>query len=145
MLFRSAAAPQHPLGSPPGWVRVAQGALLLYALAMFIGGLRVYDLQAFLGLRQWRDYRTGQSVGPPAFRKTGVLRVVRHPWYSGGIALLWALPGLTDVTLVVRTLLSAYLILGAVLEERKLREILGEPYKSYCRETPMLVPWKFPR
>jgi protein-S-isoprenylcysteine O-methyltransferase Ste14 len=70
---------------------------------------------------------------------------VRHPWYSGGIALLWALPGLTDVTLVVRTLLSAYLILGAVLEERKLREILGEPYNSYCRETPMLVPWKFLR
>ena len=145
LLWYTSAAPQHPLGVPPGWLRVVQGALLLYALAMFIGGLRVYDLQAFIGLRQWRDYRAGRLIRPPAFRKTGVLRLVRHPWYSGGIALLWALPGLTDVTLVVRTLLSAYLVLGAVHEERKLREILGEPYNSYCRETPMLVPWKFPR
>ncbi|WP_306547497.1 isoprenylcysteine carboxylmethyltransferase family protein [Desulfobulbus sp.] len=146
LLWCTSAAPQHPLGgAPPGWLRVVQGALLLYALAMFIGGLRVYDLQAFLGLRQWRDYRAGRSISPPAFRKTGVLRLVRHPWYSGGIALLWALPGLTDVTLVVRTLLSVYLVLGAVLEEHKLREILGEPYNSYCRETPMLVAWKFPR
>jgi protein-S-isoprenylcysteine O-methyltransferase Ste14 len=119
--------------------------LLLYALVLFVGGLRIYDLQAFLGLRQWRDYRTGHTSAPPAFRKTGILRYVRHPWYSGGIALLWSLPALTDVTLVTRSIISAYLIVGALLEESKLRKSLGEPYLSYCREVPMLLPWKFGR
>jgi len=145
LLWFTATLPQQPFGVPPDWLRGVQWMLLLYALVLFVGGLRVYDLQTFLGLRQWRDYRTGHKSVPPAFRKTGILRYVRHPWYSGGIALLWSLPALTDVTLVTRSILSAYLIVGSLLEERKLRKSLGEPYLSYCREVPMLLPWKFGR
>lgn len=129
----------------PFWVWPVQWLLFLYALVMFIGGSRVYDLQTFLGIRQWRDYRSGFASRQPAFTKTGILRYVRHPWYSGGIALLWSLPGLTDVTLATRLMLSMYLFIGTFLEERKLRQSLGAPYHIYCLETPMLFPWKFDR
>lgn len=87
-------------------------------------------------------YRMGRSGAPPRFEQTGILGHVRHPWYSGGIALLWALPQLTDASLIIRTLLTVYLIVGTLLEERKLRQSLGEPYRAYCREVPMLIPWK---
>ena len=61
---------------------------------------------------------------------------------GGGIALLWAIPGLTDVSLIVRTLLTAYLVIGALLEERKLTGVFGETYLAYRQRTPMLFPWR---
>ena len=36
--------------------------------------------------------------------------------------------------------LTAYLVLGAQVEERKLRKEFGEAYEEYARVTPMLVP-----
>ena len=76
---------------------------------------------------------------------SGILGYVRHPWYSGGIALLWGLPTLTNVTLITRLILTAYLVIGALLEERKMRALLGEPYLEYCRVTPMFLPWRLGR
>lgn len=142
LLWYTTSLPQQPLPTPPLWLR---GPLLLYALIMFVGGLRVYDLQAFLGLRQWRRYRQGESSELPPLNTSGILGYVRHPWYSGGIALLWGLPVLTNVTLITRLILTAYLVIGALLEERKMRVLLGEPYLEYCRSIPMFLPWRLGR
>lgn len=145
VLWYSQALPQHQVVAPSSWLWGLQGLLLLYSLVMAIGGLRVYDGRSFVGIRQWQQYRAGQPGEAPTFSCTGILRSVRHPWYSGGLALLWALPGLTDVSLVTRTLLSCYLLVGTLLEERKLKKSLGQPYQDYCRTVPMLLPWKLGR
>ena len=47
-----------------------------------------------------------------------------------------------DVNLVVRSVLFLYLLIGAVLEERKLVGVYRENYRRYQREVPMLLPWK---
>jgi protein-S-isoprenylcysteine O-methyltransferase Ste14 len=142
LLWYTHTLPQHVVETPPSWL---QGLLFLYALILFIGGLRVYDFRVFLGIHQWRDYRDGRTSALPTFMQSGILRYVRHPWYSGGIALLWSLPILTDVTLVTRTILTCYLVIGTLLEERKLKSILGQPYRDYCCQVPILLPWKFGR
>ena len=145
LLWWTALLPQQPINAAAGWLIPLQGLLFMYSLVMFVGGLRAFDLDFFLGLRQWRAYRDGKpnSTEPP-FCTNGILGFVRHPWYSGGIAFLWSLPGITDITMIVRTILSIYLVIGTLLEERKLRQSLGAPYTEYCQRVPMLIPWTWP-
>jgi len=144
LLGYAASLEHRPIGVSP-WFLPLQGLLLLYSLVMALGGLRVYDGRSFVGIRQWQQYRAGQPGEAPAFSCTGILHYVRHPWYSGGLALLWGLPGLTDLSLVTRIILSCYLVVGTLLEEHKLKNTLGQPYQDYCRTVPMLLPWRLGR
>ncbi|NLX18453.1 MAG: hypothetical protein GXY53_04110, partial [Desulfobulbus sp.] len=95
----TASLPQQRI-SLPSWGTGVQLILLLYAAILFISGARAYDMQIFLGIRQWHDARAGRTSPAPLFLKTGILRHIRHPWYSGTIALLWGAPGLTDLGLL---------------------------------------------
>lgn len=134
--------PQTELFRFDGFWRVPQLLLFAYGLLMFYLGSRVYDTGYFLGIRQLMDYRVGRPETPIPFRTDGILRSVRHPWYSGGLALLWSLGPVTDVSLVSKCILTCYLIIGTFLEERKLRKELGDQYTAYCLDVPMLIPWK---
>ncbi|MCL7487166.1 MAG: hypothetical protein M8357_03185 [Desulfobulbaceae bacterium] len=125
-------------------LRIGQGVLLVYAGFMFYAGARVYDMGYFIGLRQWRSLRQQKKTGSLPFHTDGILAYVRHPWYGGGIAFLWGAGSITDVFLLTRTILTFYIILGAFLEENRLKSELGQQYRAYCREVPMLVPWKKP-
>ena len=123
------------------WVS-GQVILLVYAGFMFYTGAQVYDMGYFLGLSQWGNFRKQKDNGSLPFHSDGILAYVRHPWYSGGIALLWGFGSCTDVYLLTRTILTAYIILGTVLEERRLKKELGDQYIAYCRKVHMLIPWK---
>jgi len=142
LLWYQASLPQEVILSWSGWLRIPQAALLLYALIMLIGGIQVYDLGYLVGIRQWQSWQQGTALPVLPFTCAGVLRYVRHPWYSSGLPILWTVGPLTDVNLPARLILSLYLVLGTLLEERKLRQELGEPYRSYCKQVPMLLPWK---
>jgi len=119
-----------------------QVILLVYAGFIFYTGAQVYDMGYFLGLNQWRNFRKQKEGESLPFHKDGILAYVRHPWYSGGIALLWGFGSCTDVYLLTRIILTAYIVFGTVLEERRLIRELGEQYRTYCRQVPMLIPWK---
>lgn len=119
-----------------------QVILILYAAFMFYAGVRVYDMGYFLGVRQWRDFHLQKTVERMPFQTEGILSHVRHPWYSGGIAFLWGVGPCTDVYLVSRIVLTIYLIVGTLLEEKRLQGELGRQYLEYSREVPMLIPWK---
>jgi protein-S-isoprenylcysteine O-methyltransferase Ste14 len=142
VLWLHCRLPQAVVFSWSGWLRVPQALLLLYALVMLLGGMQVYDLGYLVGIKQWRSWRTGTVLPALPFTCRGVLSYVRHPWYSAGLPVLWTAGPVTDVSLPARIILSLYLVIGALLEERKLLHGLGEPYHSYCRQVPMLIPWK---
>lgn len=126
-----------------GWLRWVQAVLVLWALLFFWGGTRQFDTSRFLGLRQLQGKKgTHQAQGNEPLVMDGVLKIVRHPWYSGGIAIIWARDA-TVAVLVTNVILTLYFIVGAILEERRLVQEFGAVYQRYQREVPMLFPWRW--
>jgi protein-S-isoprenylcysteine O-methyltransferase Ste14 len=126
---------------PPPWY-IVKYALYAAAIILFYGGYRVYDLQYMLGIKQIDDMKHGVNNKTTDFTTEGILGYVRHPWYSGAILLVWGFGVVSDVSLVSKVVLTAYIILGTVLEEKKLIHEIGAPYRMYQKKVPMLIPWK---
>jgi protein-S-isoprenylcysteine O-methyltransferase Ste14 len=107
------------------------------ALLALLVGLRQTGLSTFLGLRQLLATRA-ESQSPMIV--DGLYRWVRHPLYSAGLVFIWLLPVMTLNILALNIGLSAYLVIGALFEERRLVREYGEAYITYRQQTPMLVP-----
>jgi protein-S-isoprenylcysteine O-methyltransferase Ste14 len=121
------------------WV-IVPVVLATTALGLFAAGALRYDFLQFLGLRQIRDERSCSVLTDDCSLDTGgVLSVVRHPWYSGGILIVWARP-LDPAAIVTNVVLCGYFVVGAVLEERKLKAQFGRQYTIYQKRVSMLFP-----
>lgn len=132
------------LVGPWKWVRAL---FLLLAAGLLLAGARAYPLGEFLGVSQLRKLYT--DVTEPAGKdrrlvKTGILGVVRHPWYLGVLILLW-FRNLAPQDLVTTLILSFYVLLGARMEEGRLLKEFGEEFRRYRREVSMVLPWKWVR
>jgi protein-S-isoprenylcysteine O-methyltransferase Ste14 len=143
IFWMMAASPWPLVWQWQGLEKVAANTLSVLALLGFIWSLRYYDLQEFLGLRQWR----GQIMAPEDqehLQISPLHRFVRHPWYFFAMVLLWS----RDMNLaqfLTSVMASIYFTVGARLEERKLLVYYGERYRSYMQRVPGLfpLPWKF--
>lgn len=111
---------------------LVQGAGALF----FLWSLAVTDLSAFLGLRQLAGGADVEqlTVGGP-------YRYVRHPMYTGALAVLWFTPWMTANWLALTLGVTLYFWIGGLFEERKLLRQFGGAYAAYRRQTPMLIPW----
>lgn len=137
-------------GGPPvfswqGWGNVVRVLLLVCAFFLFRGGAQKYDMQYLLGLRQ---LRTGETplllTDSPEFAAGGVFGLVRHPWYLGSLLFIWsALPEYPLPKFLAAAILSCYLVIGSLLEERKILARHGESYRAYQRQVSMLFPWRW--
>ena len=118
---------------------IALGAILL------LTGARHYSVFQFLGIKQIMQERSGGAMTVSGeFDSSGILGVIRHPWYLGVFFLLWA----SDITLrglLTNMVLSSYLVIGTILEERKLVLEFGDKYKEYQRQVSMFIPIKWLR
>ena len=128
-----------------GWLAPIRYALLLSALACFYLGGRSYDYGIFSGIRQIRtgadSVLLGKEIG---FSRRGILGMMRHPWYGGGVLLLWSLHReYGETTAWAYGLFTLYLLGGAFWEERRLAARFGEPYLAYQREVSMFFTWKW--
>ena len=126
--------PQQVLWAWPGWWAAARWLGLAEAAFLFWAGARAYDNRHFLGLAQARDFVLGRPAGEPAFRRDGILAVIRHPWYSATLLLLVFGQPWTDVNLAWRGVFLVYTLVGCELEERKLLDEVGPPYAEYRRQ-----------
>jgi protein-S-isoprenylcysteine O-methyltransferase Ste14 len=119
---------------------LVQWAVLGAALALLLGGARQYDQRYFFGLAQIDDFKRGKKPESPVFKAGGVLRRVRHPYYTAGILFVLFWGDVTSVSIVSKTVLILYFVIGAILEERKLLAEFGDAYAEYQRQVPMLLP-----
>ena len=109
---------------------------------MLIGVLQT-GLLDFAGLRQLFKLPGDRSA---ELVTGGLYRYVRHPLYTAGLVFLWFSPEMSINLLALFVGLSAYLVIGALFEERKLVRQYGQVYLDYRRVTPMLIPGNlFPR
>lgn len=116
---------------------------LATAVAIFWMAGRQYDQAVFFGFAQLRK-RQAKTIGhDDELTTTGILGRMRHPYYTASFLLLIFLGNPTVTDLYVRGILASYLILGTLLEERKLVRILGNRYIEYRKTTPMFIP-RFP-
>jgi protein-S-isoprenylcysteine O-methyltransferase Ste14 len=119
--------------------------LLTAAFLLFMGGAKKYDMSYFLGIKQ---LKTGEEHlllnDTEEFSETGVFGITRHPWYFGSLLFLWSiLPAYPLPVFLTVCILSVYLVIGAMLEERKIIAQYGNSYKRYRQRVSMLFPWKW--
>ncbi len=115
--------------------------------ALFFAGFLITLLSTYMtdhfdlfGLRQvWLRF-VGRRYEHPPFKVTWFYRLIRHPLYTGLILAFWATPHMTLGHLLFAAGMTAYILIAVRLEERDLVTFLGDRYRAYQREVPMLVP-----
>ena len=115
------------------------------AFLLFKGGAQKYDLIYFFGLKQ---LQTGEEhlllSDTDEFTETGVFGITRHPWYLGSLLFIWSiLPRYPLPVFLAVCILSVYLVVGTMLEERKIVAQYGDSYRRYRKRVSMLFPWKW--
>ena len=112
------------------------GSLTMFFWAFFFN----YDPLAFFGIRQILNFGRSKKSNPlNEIKRNGLLGIVRHPMYFALIIYLWSQTyRVSDI--VENTVLTIYIIIGTILEERKLVLEFGDTYVNYQEEVPMLIP-----
>lgn len=123
---------------------VPKYVLLVSGILLVVAGGRHYSLGQFLGISQLRGAGSGGLAAGGGIDSSGILGLVRHPWYTAVVLLLWA-GDLDMAALVGDGVLTVYIVVGTLLEERKLVHEFGDAYRSYQRRVSMFVPLKWTR
>jgi protein-S-isoprenylcysteine O-methyltransferase Ste14 len=126
-----------------GYPRLIQAILIIIGILLVFTGASRYDLRQFLGISQLREGEACQGISANCeLDRSGVLGIVRHPWYTAVIILLWA-RDLDPAGIITSTVLTFYLIIGTLLEERKLVMEFGDAYRRYQQGVSMYLPIKW--
>jgi protein-S-isoprenylcysteine O-methyltransferase Ste14 len=138
VLALPAILPDQPLYTIPApWTYLALAGQAA-AVVMLVVGVMQTGAWSFLGLEQLSGRSKPDSS--PGLVMDGLYRWVRHPLYTAGLLFIWLIPVMTVNLLTLNIGLTAYLIVGAWFEERKLVREFGEVYVEYRKVTPMLIP-----
>jgi methanethiol S-methyltransferase len=122
---------------PIKYILIAVGSLFI------ITGAQHYSFAQFAGIRQIREGVNHNLINQTGVLSScGILGAVRHPFYAGIFPLIWA-RNLDAAFFIVNIILSVYLIIGTILEERKLMMEFGDAYREYQKKVSMLFPLKF--
>lgn len=128
-----------PIGRGILWVLFFLGwAIVLYSSFLI-------DHFELFGLKQVWLHLTGREPSTAPFSERSIYRWVRHPLMLGFIVAFWAAPTMSQGRLLFATVTTLWILIAIQIEERDLAAFLGEPYRHYRKETPMLLPWRKPR
>jgi protein-S-isoprenylcysteine O-methyltransferase Ste14 len=116
------------------WALFAIGWLMVPTVSLMIDH---FDL---FGTRQVWLYFTGRENKPLDFRTPLAYGVVRHPLYVAWGAAFWFIPTMTVGHLLFAGVMTVYMGLAAIIEERDLVAHFGDEYKDYRRNVPMFIP-----
>jgi protein-S-isoprenylcysteine O-methyltransferase Ste14 len=143
VVYYSIPIPQAPVFRWEGPLLIVKYLLLAASITLFVAGGRHYSMAQFLGIRQIKTGRVNSALSEyDTFDTSGILRAIRHPWYTASLLFIWA-RDLSLSTLLINIVLSAYFVVGTILEERKLLLEFGEKYREYQEQVSMFIPCKW--
>ena len=132
----------------PGVVwSVEQPVLRALIFAISFAGFGIVLFSSFLidhfdlfGLRQvWLSFQ-GKPYAHKPFVERSFYKYVRHPLMVGFLVAFWAAPTMTYGHLLFAAVITGYVIVGVIVEERDLVHFLGEDYLEYRKRTPKFIP-----
>jgi methanethiol S-methyltransferase len=123
-----------PAGRPAVWVLFWLGWAIALASTFMVSHFDLFGLrQVYLA---WR----GKPYTHIGFHARFLYRLVRHPLMLGFLIAFWAAPTMTAGHLLFSIAMTGYILIAVQLEERNLVAALGDQYRDYRREVPMLLP-----
>jgi len=109
-------------------------AIEALAAAMLLISLYQTGVLHFLGLSGLLRQETEVLV------TDGIYCHVRNPFFLFAILFLWSSPIMTASLLTFNIMATIYFYLGALHEERSLKEKFGKAYEEYRQSVPMFLP-----
>ncbi len=92
------------------------------------------------GLRQVYLYWRQKPYTALVYRAPFLYKKLRHPLYLGFLTAFWSSPSMSWAHFFFACLMTAYILLGIVWEERDLIQDFGEIYAEYKSRVPKLFP-----
>ena len=110
-----------------------------------VAGMLIYDMWQFLGVRQIKSGLTHSTLSESEdFITRGILGITRHPWYLAALIIIWTDYHIMHTyELLTNVMLTSYVIIGTLMEERKLILEYGNAYRAYQQKVSMLFPFKW--
>lgn len=143
VLIYTASIRQQPFFVWTGYLLPVKYLLLFTGILCFIMGAKNYSFGQFSGIAQIKEGTNHNLINQTGkLSSSGILGVVRHPFYAGIFPLIWS-SDLDTPTLIVNIILSIYVLIGTLLEERKLIAEFGDAYREYQQKVSMLFPLKW--
>ncbi|MGD2118780.1 MAG: NnrU family protein [Chromatiales bacterium] len=96
-----------------------------------------------MGLRQMYLYFRGRNYSRLPFVNKYMYRYSRHPMMLGLLVGMWSVPVMSISQFIMAMLMSAYVAIGVLFEERDLVRQFGETYRNYRNEIATLIPRLF--
>jgi protein-S-isoprenylcysteine O-methyltransferase Ste14 len=117
--------------------------ILSLAALLFISGFKHYSISEFFGFRQIKEGISNKAISKTGKLDTcGILGIIRHPFYTATFLFFWS-SNLDTANLIINVIISFYLVIGTILEERKLIIEFGKSYIDYKKKVSMFFPFKW--
>ena len=143
VLIYSVSIRQQPFFTWDGYLLPVKDILFFIGVFCFIAGARHYSFGQFSGFAQIKEGINHNLINQTGkLSSRGILGVVRHPFYAGIFPLIWS-SDLDITALIINIILTIYVLIGTLLEERKLIAEFGDAYREYQQKVSMLFPLKW--
>jgi len=119
------------------WTLFAAGCLIVLISTFLINHFEL------MGLRQTYYPLVNKEIPPIAFSKNGFYQFCRHPMMFGFIIALFVTPTMTVGHLFFAVIVTSYIFIALIFEEKDLVNLIGENYKQYQKDVPKLCPFSF--
>lgn len=120
----------------PGTASLIMYSIQFVAVLLIIKCLRQTGFMRLLGLQRSDDQMTSSNQ----LVTTGLYSLVRHPLYLLSLIFMLFSPVVTVQWAILTIMTTLYFIYGALIEEKRLQVIFGEPYRQYQQSVPFMIP-----